>query len=294
VAATSFAKEPAPEKPLVPVPGTIRAAEVEPNDDCTMANLLTEGDPMAASIDPVGDVDWFEIYAEAGDCINFETAPGPGQTGGDTQMTLYADDCTTQLNYNDDGGDGLYSYFQHTFDTAGTYFIYINEYGNNGTIGAYVLTADYCPPPPPNDTCAGAIDIRVQGLVEWEVDLCAAAGDYTPAPPECTNDYPANGPDLVYSIYLMAGEVFNACENPSSGYIDLSIWLVSDCDDPENTCVAGEDNGNPECVNYTAAADGWYFLIVDTYSGCGMVTVTVDAPIPTTDSTWGSLKSLYR
>jgi hypothetical protein len=290
----AYADKPPLEKPLVPFQGLVRSTEIEPNDDCTTATPLMVGDPVEASIDPVGDMDWFEFTATAGECVRFETHPGEGQVGGDTQMYLFADDCVTQLAYDDDGGDGLYSYFQYTFTDAGTFYVRVNEYGNNGLIGAYVMTADNCPEPPPNDTCAGAIDLREQGLQTFEVDLCTYYNDYTPAPPECTNDYTANGPEAVYKIYLVAGETFNVCEDQTSTFIDLSIWLVSDCGDPENTCVAGEDNGNPECINYTAAADGWYFLMVDTYSGCGVVAVTIDAPIATEDRSWGSVKELYK
>jgi hypothetical protein len=119
-----------------------------------------------------------------------------------------------------------------------------------------VLTFDECPPPPPNDTCEGAIDLQEQGKGVFEVGLCEYANDYTLALPECANDFTANGPEAVYKIYSMAGEIFMGCENPCSGDIDLSIWLVRDCSDPENTCVAGEDNGNSECVNYTADTEG--------------------------------------
>jgi hypothetical protein len=103
---------------------------------------------MAAAISPEGDVDWFEIWASAGDCMTFETAPGEGQVGGDTTMRLWAEDCTTELDFNDDGGDGLYSLIEYEFTATGTYFIEIQEFGNNGLIDAYVLAADECPPPP--------------------------------------------------------------------------------------------------------------------------------------------------
>jgi hypothetical protein len=290
----AVAVKPSLEKPLVTFQGKTRATEVEPNDDCTTATALALGDPMEASIDPIGDNDWFELEATAGLCVNFETRPGEGQSGGDTRMWLWAADCTTQLAFNDDGGEGLYSKFSFTFETAGTFFIEVDEYGDNGVIGAYVLTAEECPPPPENENCSAPIDLQLQGLQQFEVDLCQYVNDYTPAAPECTNDYTANGPDALYSIDLYEGQTFSACENPSSGFIDLSIWLVSDCSDPENTCLVGDDSGNPECVIWTAEYTGTYYLIVDTYSGCGLVTVSIDAPIPNESRSWGAVKGLYR
>mgnify|MGYP000629801908 CR=1 FL=1 len=59
-AAAALAKEP-PQKPLVPYPALVRAAEAEPNDDCGTANPLALGDPMSAAIGVAGDVDWFEF-----------------------------------------------------------------------------------------------------------------------------------------------------------------------------------------------------------------------------------------
>jgi hypothetical protein len=294
LAATAVAKETAPEKPPVPYQGPTRAMEVEPNDSCDTANPLTLDDAMQASISPVADEDYFAFEATAGLCVIFETFPGEGQVGGDTRMWLYADDCATELEFDDDSGDGLYSRFVYTFDADGTYYINIDEFGDNGVIDAYVLLARECPPPPTNDDCSGAIDLQMQGLQEFEVDLCNYVNDYTPAPPECTNDYAANGPDALYKIYLTVGETFSVCENPCSGFIDLAIWLVSDCDDPENTCLVGDDSGNPECVTWTAEYDGWYYLIVDTYSGCGCVVVTVDQPVDTDSESWSTVKGLYR
>lgn len=46
---------------------------------------------------------------------------------------------------------------------------------------------------------------------------------------------------------------------------DASLYLVTSCNDIAQSCVAGEDNGEPEIINYTAVAAGDYFLIVDGY-----------------------------
>ena len=103
---------------------------------------------------------------------------------------------------------------------------------------------------------------------------------------------PGFSPD---KIYLTQGEIFSACIAPAAGVsIDLSLWLVSDCADVNGTCVAGDDSGNPECVSYEAAADGWYYLIVDAYSGCGLVDVTIDAPVSNEDASFSNLKTMYR
>lgn len=125
-----------------------RADEVEPNDDCTVANPLNLGDPMAAAITPAGDHDWFGFQASAGDCITFETAPGEDQVGGDTYLELYAEDCSTLLDSDDDDGGGLYSLLEFEFTANGVYYVMIRGYSSSTVIDAYVLMADECPPPP--------------------------------------------------------------------------------------------------------------------------------------------------
>ncbi|MFH1842276.1 MAG: hypothetical protein ABIF77_03645 [bacterium] len=289
IAVPAAAKE-KPEKPLTPYPYPARAAESEPNNDCATANAATVGDPMEAAITPAGDLDYFEYTANAGDCVIFETHPGVGQTGGDTQMNLYADDCVTGLNYDDDGGAGLYSRFEHTFTADGTYYIAINEYGNNGEIGAYVLTADACPEPPPNATCETAIDLNVQGLDIFPTYTCGAGNTYSPTN-SCTGYSQANGQDIVYKIYLTVGETFAAALTDED--YDAAMYLLTDCADM-NSCVAGGDD--PEEFSYVAEADGWYYLVVDGYccDYCGNAIVTILNPIDTDAKTWGAMKSLYR
>ena len=151
------------------------------------------------------------------------------------------------------------------------------------------------PPPPANDLCAGAIDLQEQSLTVFDLDLCLYANDYTPGVfgASCTG-WGANGPDATYKIHLGQGESFTVCEAPTADFIDLAIYAVTDCADAQATCVAGDDSGNPECISFVAPATGWYYLIVDAYSGCGMVTVTIDSPVANEDESWGAVKAIYR
>jgi hypothetical protein len=175
----------------------------------------------------------------------------------------------------------------------GTYYIVVDGYGT--AAGPYTLTVNCteCLPPPANDDCDGAIDLQEQGLSTFTVDLCAYTNQYSGAYGDCTG-YSDAGADAIYKIYLTAGEIFNVTED---GTHDMSLYLVTDCADIIGTCVAGSDNccsGAQEIVSYAAEADGWYYLIVDGYNGCGEVTVTITDPIATDPETWGSVKSLYR
>lgn len=165
------------EKPH-PFKDAVRAFEVEPNDDCATATPLTVGDPMQAAISPETDHDWYAFEAYAGQCLVFETAPGPNQVGGDTRMWLWFDDCATQAGFNDDGGDGLYSRLEYTVTTGGTYYVEVDEYNNDAVIDAYVLTASECPPPPEQD---GSICDFLDVCYDWDF----AQGDWGFTPIEC-------------------------------------------------------------------------------------------------------------
>ncbi len=42
---------------------------------------------------------------------------------------------------------------------------------------------------------------------------------------------------------------------------DSTVYMVTDCDDVNNTCVAGEDNGNPETITASLTGGTTYFII---------------------------------
>ena len=151
------------------------------------------------------------------------------------------------------------------------------------------------PPPPTNDLCEDAIDLQAQSLTAFQVDLCLASNSYSAGtyPSSCTG-YSSNGNDVVYKIYLVAGQVFTISQQGSH---DSAIWLVTDCSDPAGTCVIGADatySGQVETITYTADVSGWYYAIIDGYSGCSLTTVWIDAPVATQDANWSSVKALYR
>lgn len=200
------------EKP-VPFKDPIRASESEPNDDCTQADVLTLGDPMAASINPADDHDWFEFTANAGQCVVFETAPGAGQVGGDTRLWLYESNCTTMAGFDDDGGDGLYSRLEFEFTASGTYYVEIDEYGNNNVIDAYVLTASLCPPPPEED---GSRCLFESICYDWDftvsdqgftTDICDAGA---PVWEYGATTYVPGAPGNVWGTILQGDYVINA------------------------------------------------------------------------------------
>ncbi|MCK6545835.1 pre-peptidase C-terminal domain-containing protein [Myxococcota bacterium] len=131
------------------------AAETEPNDTRTTANdlgVVTPGTAtatLAASIEPAGDDDWFSftLPATANVTISIFTSPfdQTACSSADTVMTLF-DANGTELASNDDA-NGTCSVLDGIGGTdtalvampAGTYFVQLIDYGDNGTIPMYLI-----------------------------------------------------------------------------------------------------------------------------------------------------------
>ena len=111
----------------------------EPDGTYGQANEIVPSSAQAHSIVPASDVDWvwFSLTEESEFII--ETS-GPS---GDMRMWLY-DSSLTQIEYNDDGGDGNFSRIDRVCGLdalpAGTYYVKVDEYGNNDEICSYDIT----------------------------------------------------------------------------------------------------------------------------------------------------------
>ncbi|MBN1827343.1 MAG: choice-of-anchor J domain-containing protein [Candidatus Eisenbacteria bacterium] len=161
----------------------------------------------------------------------------------------------------------------------------------------YVCIGGGVTPPevPENDLCDGAIplpcgNVNVSGSTELAND------DYSPGEygNSCTG-YSASGNDVVYSITLGAATVVDLYYTAAN---DGSFYIVTDCADPEGTCVIGADatfSGDTETISTTLDA-GTYYLILDGYSGSGTFTLTglIDCTVNTEETSWGAVKKMYR
>jgi hypothetical protein len=220
-------------------------------------------------------------------------------TAGDLALlVLSACDETTVMDYSDAYGDGVAE--QIVIDLlAGTYIVVVEGWYADD-MGAYTLTVgcEAAPEPPVNDLCDGAIAIErcTSGIIEG--DLTLAHDDYTPSGtlPSCTG-YGAAGKDVVYVMDLLVGdEVYLSLEYVT--YFDESIYIITDCADPNGSCVIGEDGGSPEEIFWTCDADGTYYVICDAWSSGsgGEFTLTYDITCPVTpneETSWGKVKSMF-
>ncbi len=152
---------------------------------------------------------------------------------------------------------------------GGTYYVVVDGHTYNpDCIYDLTVTCEEVSPPPANDTCDGAIDLQEQGLPVFQVDLCDFTNQYDPGPYGCTG-YRAIGPEAVYKIDLEDDEWFEVRIESVEWPIDLSLYLITDCEDPVGSCVAGDDSGGAEHFIYEASAAGTYYLMVDSYLNCG-------------------------
>jgi hypothetical protein len=119
---------------------------------------------------------------------------------------------------------------------------------------------------PPNDTCAGAILIPC-GNIDISSTTNGATNDYTfsMGATSCTG-YKADGLDVVYRIDATVGDsLWVDYRNVADG----SIYLITNCNDPDNSCVAGSDQtiapNEIESIRYRFVSTGTYYLICDSF-----------------------------
>ncbi len=104
--------------------------------DAARATAMTLGQTLHGIIELAGDRDWFALSAEAGQSYLLETGLG---TLYDTTLTLYDQDGTTILAFNDDGGPALASRIPWTASETGLYFLEVGAYRADQT-GSYTLS----------------------------------------------------------------------------------------------------------------------------------------------------------
>ncbi|NNE10484.1 MAG: hypothetical protein HKN20_18125, partial [Gemmatimonadetes bacterium] len=257
----------------------IPSDEVADNETCPGQEYVLDTE-FQGSISPAGDVDWVFFDCNQGDLISIGTSQDGIFPTVDTVIELYEDDCTTLIDIDDDGGPGLYSQIDVAAPYTGTYHLKIRGFSSTSSAGQYQLFGS-CLTPPSNDVCETATPITRCVDFTDAGSTALANNDYTPSDAVtggCTGFY-AQGGDVVYELNMKAGD---AVHIEYTNGADASVYIVTDCNDPQNTCVAGADDtftGQAEILDFVAASDGTYYLILDTFSAFTLgssFTVSVD------------------
>ncbi|MEZ4307528.1 MAG: DVUA0089 family protein [Polyangiaceae bacterium] len=127
--------------------------ETEPNPQAN-PNSLIGYDGAFGAISPAGDTDWFSFDVEVdGSSVTISTSNGLNgcPSGADTVITLYNSN-NALLAQDDEDGAASCSLISPLNDAgatnlaAGTYKVKVEDYGNNNTIGSYVLLVDVAIP----------------------------------------------------------------------------------------------------------------------------------------------------
>ena len=115
--------------------------QYEDDDAASRATVIpTDGTPQEHTIHVGSDVDWGKFTLAERSHVTVET-DGPS---GDTRMWLYGPDSwSNEIEYDDDGGASLWSRIVRSGGDAldpGTYYVKIDEYGNNDVIDSYTIS----------------------------------------------------------------------------------------------------------------------------------------------------------
>lgn len=115
-------------------------------------------------------------------------------------------------------------------------------------------------PIPDIDVCPGLtiseLPIEISGTFE------GANNDYDPFEGGCAGGFQQPGPDVVYNITLPEFKLIGVMVNFEN--FDGSIYVVTDCENIIDSCIAGSDvEGNFEHLNFIANPNTEYFIILD-------------------------------
>ncbi|MFO0757786.1 MAG: DUF4215 domain-containing protein [Byssovorax sp.] len=129
--------------------------EAEPNDDFGTAQSLDGIDGVVASIDPVADGDYYKFdVVVPGSSVTLKVTDGNNgcPAGFDSKLYLY-DAAQVELTHDDDGAidhcsaiDPLLYPNAASNLPVGTYYVKVEEYGNNALQPFYVLEISLLPP----------------------------------------------------------------------------------------------------------------------------------------------------
>jgi hypothetical protein len=278
----------------------IQFGELEPNNTSGTATPIGAALNAArylvvsASINPMGDLDFFTFTATAGSRIWIETDTGglqnPGATSRDTVIDLLAADGTTVIETDDEdgtgnGGDGTDESGSasliagRTLTAGGTYFIRVRGQAPTGIINPYRLFVANT-----NTAAVTEAEGNTAALASVGVPNGASLGLRSGAiSPAADVDY--------YSVAATAGSIIYYAadgdpERDGTG-TDLVVELRSPADELLHTVdSSGAGNAaNPaaEGSNFAIFADGVYFIKVRHAGGSGtgtyhlMIAVSVPA-----------------
>ena len=112
-----------------------------PANVSTDLSLNAEGDYREGVLSPAGDKDWYRLELTEGQSVRIGLSSAEtNDTIGDPMVVLY-DANGAELARDDDGGDGLNSWLEHTATTAGPVFVEARGFTDDAA-GRYVISVN--------------------------------------------------------------------------------------------------------------------------------------------------------
>ncbi len=277
---------------------TIEQSGIPANDTCAVATLVdalpysVQGSTICAGTDYDPLDGGCATYEQPGPDVVYSYTPASDAT---ITVTMYADsfdgsiymvtNCADPATSCVAGSDNYIAGYAESLGvvpvTAGiTYYIIVDSWDTYES-GAFTLTVEQVEIPE-NDTCETAASISalpysVEGTTAY------AGTDYDPGEEGCAL-FSQPGPDVVYS-FAPATNMMITVTMESTAF-DGSVYIVTDCMDPVNSCIAGSDMyvaGSAEVLQaITVSAGTRYNIIVDSWDTMeyGTFNLTVDEYIP--------------
>ncbi|MCH7755672.1 T9SS type A sorting domain-containing protein [candidate division KSB1 bacterium] len=236
--------------------------KLEPNNDMSSATAIAYGESKKASIDPGGELDYFEFNGSAGDTIQADITAQTCGSELDGFMTLVNSNGDTIAQSNDEFvGFGTDPKLQAILPEDGNYFLIMDSWDNaenNDPVGGpdlfYELSLNtFSPPFEPNDSPAQATPVQFNERLAAGLDLKGDIDFYT---------FDAQTGDFL------AVQVFLAGVGLLDPQVLSSLSPVVTLFDVDGTTVL--DTENSTILQTTLPSDGTYFLaIADLDSGGG-------------------------
>ena len=191
----------------------------EPDNSAAQARTINAGATQTHSIAPSTDVDWVQFQINSLSSAVIETSGDPGY---DTRLWLY-NNSLTQLAFNDDKGESLYSRISVCLP-AGTYYARVDDFNNNHEIPAYTLSLR---------TSTSCVNVNLAGQLTGQFGLLSGSSTRLSVngadggPVQLSSTGPAKIVGAERMIYRVLGNYTSYSElmGLPSQLVDTTYWL---------------------------------------------------------------------
>ncbi|UOV00066.1 T9SS type A sorting domain-containing protein [Chryseobacterium daecheongense] len=208
----------------------------------TNVGATTDGTIASCDSDAAENV-WFKVVVPASGKLTIETREVSTSLFDDSVLTVYSGACgnLTEVDCDDDGGQGTFSLLSLTGQTPGT-TLYISVWKYDSTVdsGEFQISA-YDPVPPANDNCSGAVTLTVgTNFASGAITSTNIAASTDGTAPSCSTDAVEN---VWYKVIVPpSGNLTIEAQETSGSQFDDSVLTVYSGSCGSLTQVACDDD----------------------------------------------------